>query len=99
METFFNVICNICIDIMLYWEKVTPFTYGEINVFLFIILEPLLIMLFIGTTVFNYKSNNDKLKKSISIFAMITLVVLIVLTVFFVCFPFIDGLYNVLTKY
>lgn len=84
---------------MLYWAKVTPFTYGEINVWLFIILEPLLIVLFIGTTVFNYKSNNDKLKRSITIFAKITLVVLIVLTVFLVCFPFIDGLYNILNNH
>lgn len=98
MENFFNVICNICIDIMLYWEKVTPFTYGEINVWLFIILEPLLIMLFIGTTIFNYKSNNNRLKKFISTFAKITLVVLIVLTIFCVCFPFIDGLYNILNN-
>ena len=37
-----NELCDICIEIMEWWSNNTPLTYGEINVLLFIIIQPAL---------------------------------------------------------
>ena len=56
-------ICKYCIDILMWWTKNSSFSYGEINVWLFIIIQPLLISIFIATTVFNCYSKNEMIKK------------------------------------
>lgn len=38
-------LCNLCIDIMYSMSEVSGLTYGQINVLLFVILQPLLILL------------------------------------------------------
>lgn len=58
----FDRACNVCIGIMEWWANHTPLSYGEINILLFVIIQPLLIVLFIATTIYNsYRHNRASL--------------------------------------
>ena len=85
-------ICKYCIDILVWWEKNSAFSYGEINVWLFIILQPLLISIFIATTVFNCYSKNEKIKKIIAKISIVAFVVLVVFTLLLVGIPVCSGI-------
>lgn len=43
-------LCNLCIDIMYSMSEISGLTYGQINVLLFVILQPLLILLLFSST-------------------------------------------------
>lgn len=45
-----SALCDFCIDVMKWWAAHTPLTYGDINVLLFIVLNPLLTLTFMITT-------------------------------------------------
>ncbi len=49
-----NELCDICIEIMEWWSNNTPLTYGEINVLLFIIIQPALIFVSAFFVIYTY---------------------------------------------
>lgn len=59
----FDEICNFCIELMEDMSSALGMTYGELNVWLFIIIQPALILLFFTTTVILtirlYRKNRD----------------------------------------
>lgn len=59
----FDRICNRCIEIMEEMSSMIGVTYGELNVWLFVIIQPVLILLFFTTTVILtvrlYRRNKD----------------------------------------
>jgi len=91
MDTFFNSICNACIELLVWWSKNSSFTYSEINVWLFIILQPLLIILFAAATVFNCYSANNRFKTIIAKSSIATIILLVILTIILIVIPISNG--------
>lgn len=60
-------ICWKCIELLTWWSKNSPFSYEEINVILFIIIQPIMIIAFFGTTLYQRYSHNEKGKKYVMI--------------------------------
>ena len=51
-----DIICNFCIAVMSTLAKNLGMTYGAANVWLFVILMPLIIVLFLGAALFKRKN-------------------------------------------
>lgn len=47
----FDSLCNICIEVLEGLSKDLGMSYGELNVWLFVIIQPATILLFMTTTV------------------------------------------------
>ena len=60
---FFNRLFDLCVDIMIYWAKLTGMTYKEINIWIFCILEPIVFLVLVGILVGQQKVINE-LKKN-----------------------------------
>ena len=50
-----NQIFDWCVNVLVYWANVFGITYKEINVWVFVILWPLLTILLIGIIVMQYR--------------------------------------------
>lgn len=48
MEALFDQ----CVALMEHWSDLTGLTYKEINIWLFVIIHPLITLFFLGTTVY-----------------------------------------------
>jgi hypothetical protein len=51
-----NQIFDWCVNVLIYWANVFGMTYKEINVWIFVILWPLLTILLIGIIVMQYRT-------------------------------------------
>jgi hypothetical protein len=51
-----NQIFDWCVNVLIYWANVFGMTYKEINVWIFVILWPLLTLLLIGIIVMQYRT-------------------------------------------
>ena len=51
-----NQIFDWCVNVLIYWANVLGMTYKEINVWVFVILWPLLTILLIGIIVMQYRT-------------------------------------------
>ena len=69
-------ICNLCIEIMEIWANELGISYGLLNVLLFIVLQPLLILIFWGTTIYCSISKNEKIKRIIRISSIVTMIII-----------------------
>lgn len=81
-DVFWDSLCNICILIMQHLSELTGWSYGFINVLLFVVLGPLSTLLFMGSSlVFAVKTENERIRKIIgwSLFGTGALIVLFVL--------------------
>jgi hypothetical protein len=56
---FFNRLFDLCVDIMIYWAKLTGMTYKEINIWIFCIIEPIVFLLLIGFLIGQQKVINE----------------------------------------
>lgn len=74
-----------------WWAHHSSLNYGEINVLLFIIIQPLLILLFMITTVWGCRTANGRVKAALQIFTALTLVVCVAGTVAILIVPWNDG--------
>ena len=54
--------CYYCIDLLYYFCHITKLSYAEINILLFIIIQPLLILIFATTTIWGMYIKNKKIK-------------------------------------
>ena len=54
MEYTGNELCDICIEIIKWWSDNTFLTYGEINVLLFIIIQPILVFVSAFFAIYTY---------------------------------------------
>ena len=84
-------ICDFCIDVIAWWSNNSPLSYGELNVLLFIILQPLLIIAYCITTIVASVTKSKKLKKYLFVFGIIGIIILIVGTCILLGFPLLDG--------
>jgi hypothetical protein len=53
--TSMNQIFDWCVNVLIYWANVFGVTYKEINVWIFVILWPLLTILLLGIIVMQYR--------------------------------------------
>jgi hypothetical protein len=51
-----NQIFDWCVNVLIYWANVFGITYKEINVWVFVIIWPLLTILLIGIIVMQYRT-------------------------------------------
>lgn len=51
-----NQIFDWCVNVLIYWANVFGITYKEINVWVFVIVWPLLTVLLIGIIVMQYRT-------------------------------------------
>ena len=51
-----NQIFDWCVNVLIYWANVFGITYKEINVWVFVIIWPLLTLLLIGIIVMQYRT-------------------------------------------
>ena len=69
-----NYYCDICIDIITWWSRNTPLSYGAINILLFVIIQPLLICLYF-VTIMVMTTKKEKLKETLVTISTITFVI------------------------
>ena len=76
----FDSLCNICIEVLEGLSQDLGMSYGELNVWLFVIIQPALILIFFTTTVILtirlYRKNKD-FKRGNLITASISTIVII----------------------
>lgn len=58
-------LCNYCIEIMHWWADHSFLTYGQINIILFVILQPLLIIYGCWATYKCATTRSEKTKKTL----------------------------------
>lgn len=68
-------LCWQCIGFLRWWSDNSPFSYEEINVVLFILIQPIMILVFFGTTLYQRFSKNEKGRKIVMIGATTLFVV------------------------
>lgn len=73
-----NELCDLCIKIMEWWSRNTPLSYGTINVLMFIIIQPLLILYFFVNNVLMICLKNNKFRKALFAISVIVFVLTIV---------------------
>ena len=84
-----NEICDICIKIMVWWSKHGPLNYGEINVLLFIIIQPLICLISIGSVFYMYFVRKSMFALLLNV---LMLAMYIVGTAVLVILPIMDGI-------
>lgn len=76
----FDELCNWCIKVMEEMSSMLGVTYGELNVWLFVIIQPALILLFMTTTVILtvrlYRKNKDFRRGNLITAAISTVIIL-----------------------
>lgn len=82
-------LCDFFIVILQEWAGHSYYNYAAINIILFIILEPILIMTFMATTLIGCKTKNEKLKKRLSWFTYISFILCVLLTLALIIIPVI----------
>ena len=85
-----NGLCNICIEIMQWWANNTGLGYGAINVILFIVIAPIMILTANILAITATNTNDQKLKKFIYYFSWASIVLFIIGTVILVGLPALD---------
>ncbi len=48
LDSFMNRLFDLCVDIMIYWAKLSGMTYKEINIWIFCIIEPIIFLVLVG---------------------------------------------------
>lgn len=81
-----NALCDLCIEMLEWWSRCTPFSYGEINVLLFIIIQPLLIVFYFATTLSDLLFSEKKKVRTNLWIASIAVFVLILICTFLLVF-------------
>ena len=64
-EQFINKVFDLCVDILLYGADILGMTYNEINIWLFVIIQPLIHIIMV-IWIFYLIHLNKKLKSNIS---------------------------------
>ena len=85
-----NELCDFCIDIMEWWGNNTPLSYGAINVLLFVVVQPLLIILFFTTTLIAVWSKSLKVRKWIAVFSILLMLLLVIGVFLLFALPVVD---------
>ena len=57
-------ICDFCVELMIWWSHHLPISYGAINVLMFIIIQPLMILFFFGSSVAIYLAKKTRCQKN-----------------------------------
>ena len=83
-----NEICDYCIEIMEWWSKNTPLSYGEINVLLFVFIQPVLTMICAFSVIYIYR------RKSLTVLYLNIFIILgyIIGTIMLILLPRLNGL-------
>ena len=63
-EKFINKVFDLCVDILLYGADILGMTYNEINIWLFVIIQPL-IHIIMAIWIFYLIRSNRKLRMNI----------------------------------
>ena len=63
-EQFINKVFDLCVDILLYGADILGMTYNEINIWLFVIIQPL-IHIIMAIWIFYLIRSNRKLRMNI----------------------------------
>ena len=63
-EQFINKVFDLCVDILLYGADILGMTYNEINIWLFVIIQPL-IHIIMAVWIFYLIRSNRKLRMNI----------------------------------
>jgi len=87
-----NALCNFFIRILNWWAHRSGFGYGEINVLLFLILQPLLILLFMITTVWGCRTASGRMKTALQIFTAVMFAICAAGTIVILIIPWNDGM-------
>lgn len=77
-----DALCNLCILIMENLSKLTGWSYGLVNILLFVILGPLSTLSFmLSSFVFSVKTANEKVQRTVdwTLFTIGAIIVLIVI--------------------
>ncbi len=80
-------ICNYCIRILWWWAKNSPFSYGELNVWLFIIIQPMLIMAFMFTTILGCLTKSNRVKRVLIVITIATFILFVAMTILLFAIP------------
>lgn len=60
LDSFMNRLFDLCVDIMIYWAKLSGMTYKEINIWIFCIIEPIIFLIMLGVII----AQNNIIKKN-----------------------------------
>lgn len=78
-------------DIMRWWGDNSPLSYGQVNVLLFLVIEPLLIFSFFMLGMKALKTKDKSTKSVIEVGSILLIMFLVVATIIFLIgIPFID---------
>ncbi len=80
-------LCYYCIDIMHWWADHTFLTYGEINILLFVIIQPLLILYGCWASIKCATTKNERTKRVIKITGISIIIFGILLTILVCLIP------------
>ena len=84
-------LCDFFIKILEWWSKGSYYTYASLNIWLFFILEPLLILTFMALTIVGTKTKSEITKKRIRIFTYITFGICIIIPIVLIAIPMLNG--------
>ena len=85
-------LCNFCIEILELWEKETGISYEAINVWLFIIIQPILIIFGCVATIICANTKNEKVKRYLKWACYIILAIGIILTFLLFAIPILGNM-------
>lgn len=83
-------LCDFCIDCMYWWANNSCLTYEEINILLFVIIQPLLIIIGFVFAIVSTNTNNQKIKKYIKRISIIILILCFILSILLILLPIIN---------
>lgn len=89
-----DTICNYCITILENLSDTLGISYGTLNVVLFVIIQPLLIMIFMGTTIFCCVRKTDIKTKRYMFLSTIVICMICVVFVFVLFSPIIFSIFD-----
>jgi|GEM_PF-6432608 len=87
---FGEFLFKLCVGILMYWVDRIPLNYEELNVVLFMFIEPALIFMYAIIAMIACKTKNEKVKKWIKIFNIVSILILVILTLIFLIYPIFD---------
>lgn len=88
--TNYDELCQLCIDIIKWWSNNSGISYSTINIFLFVILNPLLTIIATIVAVINSVSKNKKLKVILTSSLVFVLILGTVFIAYLVLIPIMD---------
>lgn len=86
----YDELCQLCIDIMKWWSNNSGISYGTINIFLFVILNPLLTIIATIVAIINSISKNKKLKVILTSSLVFVLILGAMFVAYLVLIPIMD---------